>query len=268
MRESYVRFNFLFFLTFFYLFITLYYSLDLLGLVVSHLSQKFSLDLMLTQLEDLSTLLLGLVRFLLLIFMVPFFLLQFLLFLFPAFFVQEKLAINLFFFRFLFGLHFSSFFFFSIFFFFSLRYSSQAFSFNLGTSTRILVDFKKMFVSFFVLFKFTLLCFLPLNYCLVFFPSSRRLSFHLIKLNLFLYIYVLLLDLFHIENAVQFNLLLFVQLSQLEFFVLMHSMSSCFCSRNPFDQSFLRFFTLRCLLLQNLADPHVKDLFLGFALVF
>jgi len=228
MKDFYVRFIFLFFVTSFYLFVTLFYSLDLLELAASDLSKKFSLDLMLTQLEDLSTVLFFLVRILMLTFVVPVFFVQILMFFSPALYAQEKLFLNLFFFRIFLGFFLSFFIFLFIYLFIYLRSSSQVSAFNLGTSTKILVDFKKVFFSSLVLSKYILLGFLPLNYFSVFSLSFRSLNYNLVKSNLFLYLFIYLLGLFYIESSDQFNLLFLVQLSQLELFILIHSITSRF----------------------------------------
>jgi hypothetical protein len=183
------------------------------------LSRRFSLDLMLTQLDDLSIVLFNLVNTLLLVFVVPVLVFQAFMFSAPAFYMQERFKVSLLLFSFFLGSLFSIFLFLFCFILFYLKYSTQLLDLNLGTSVKILVDFKKISLFSFALFKSIMLFFLPLNFCLVFFFTLFPVNCHLIKCNFFFYIVFNLLNFFFVENVVQFVLLFLIQLFQLELFI-------------------------------------------------
>ena len=73
-----------------YSFIISYYAFDLLEFIILFLSKKFSLDLMLTQLEDLTIIIFDLVNYSLLVLIIPFLFIQLYFFFAPAFYGKEK----------------------------------------------------------------------------------------------------------------------------------------------------------------------------------
>jgi hypothetical protein len=184
------------------------------------LSRRFSLDLMLTQLDDLSIMLFNLVNTLLLVFVIPVLGFQTFLFSAPAFYTQERFKVSLLLFSFFLGSLFSILVLLFSFIMFYFKYSTQLLDLNLGTSVKILVDLKKILLFFFALFKSIMFFFLPLNCGLVFYFTLFPENCPLIKCNLFFYIVFGLLNFFSVENIVQFVLLFLIQLFQLELFLL------------------------------------------------
>ena len=180
------------------------------------LSQQFSLDLVLTQLDDFSIIRSDLENIFLIVFMIPALVLQTLSFSAPAFYTKEKVQVGLFLFYVSASLVFSSILVFSGFMLLYSEYSAQLLRLNLGTSTEILLDFKKVFVFLLVLVKPALFFFLPLNFFVVFVLNCGLLRYNLIKWGVSSFMIADFVGCFAVENSVQLVLLL-IQLFQLEF---------------------------------------------------
>ena len=187
-----------------------------------NLSQRFSLDLVLTQLDDFSIVLLSLINTSLIVFLIPAFVLQTFFFCAPAFFTKEKIQVSLLLCCVLVSFFFSFILVFLGFVVFYSNYSTQLLSLNLDTSTKILVDFKKIFGFVSILVTPTLLFFLPLNFFIVFFFCCGFLRYNGIKISLFFFITAYLLDFLGTENVIQLLLLFFIQFFQLEFLFLLN----------------------------------------------
>ena len=71
-QEFLIRSKMFIFILSLYSFIISYYAFDLLEFIILSLSKKFSLDLMLTQLEDLTIIIFDLVNYSLLVLIIPF----------------------------------------------------------------------------------------------------------------------------------------------------------------------------------------------------
>ena len=206
----------LFILMFLYSLVLAYYSLDLLEFIILKLSENYSIDFMLTQLEDLTIILLDFVNYGLLILLSPIIILQFLFYFIPAFYLEEKKKICSFIFVLFTGAVFSTIlgvFCFNLFYYF---YSSQLFCFNFETSTKVLVDLKKNLFFFILFFKYLLFISLILNL----FISSLFFKDYALQLNFLIFFYFYLIGFLDLMNTAQLLLLFLTQLLQLEFFIL------------------------------------------------
>lgn len=208
-----------------YSFIISYYAFDLLEFIILSLSKKFSLDLMLTQLEDLTIIIFDLVNYSLLVLIIPFLFIQLYFFFAPAFYGKEKKIMLAFLTIFLLSGFFSLFLAYISFMLFYDLYSVQLFDFNLDTSTKILVDLKKILGFIFLFVKYNLFIFLPINLLLTFFFNFFKSTFSverdIKKVNLLIFIYLYFLNIILVENIAQVFLFYFAQILQLEFLIIL-----------------------------------------------
>ena len=93
-NEFLLRIKLIFFLSLFYSLIFSYYSLELLQFLIEFVSTKINFEIMLTQVEDLSIMLLDLINYSLLLFLSFIFITQLYIFFEPSFFNLEKTKIN------------------------------------------------------------------------------------------------------------------------------------------------------------------------------
>lgn len=104
-------------------------------------------------------------------------------------------------------------------------YSVQLFDFNLDTSTKILVDLKKILGFIFLFVKYNLFIFLPINLLLIFFFNFFKSTFSvkrdIKKVNLLIFIYLYFLNIILVENIAQVFLFYFAQILQLEFLIIL-----------------------------------------------
>ena len=229
--EVYSRVLIVIVISIFYSFIFSFYALDFIDFIVIELVENFSFEIMLTQVEDLTTLVFNLVNILLLIFLSPMITIQLFLFFRPALFQKEFLMVRSLGLFFLIIFFFSFFFsFFSIFIFFYLC-SSQLLDLNLGVSAKILIDFKKNFFFICDFYYYFLFIFLPLNCLLVFscfyFKNMINRSF-LWFFNFFCSSFLFLSGFFDTFNYSQLFFLYSSQFLQLEFVVVFFLLKICY----------------------------------------
>ena len=190
-----------------------------------HLSQNFSLDLILTQVEDLTLIVFDLVNYSLLIIVLPLFLIQCYIYFTPAFYKKEKQIIFILLSILVFGGVFSILLAYSSFNIFYYLYSIQLFEFNAETATKILVDLKKIIEFIFIFIKYNLVVFLPFNLILVlslsFFKKSLFQKSSIKKDNLLIFSYLYFLNYVLVENIAQLFLFYCAQILQLEFLILL-----------------------------------------------
>ena len=155
--------------------------------------------------------------------MIPFTIIKLYLFFKPAFFNKERLTFlnikSLFFIVF-----FLSFFiiFFNVFLFYFI-YSIQLFEFNLDTSTKILIDLKKMIIFISLFTKYNLFVFLPFNLFLIitlnFFKDIVKIKVNPRVANSFFFSYLFLMNFFPMDNIAQLLIFYFSQMIQLEILI-------------------------------------------------
>jgi len=175
---------------------------------------------MLTQLEDLSLIILNLVNYILFLFVLPIILIQMYLFFTPAFFLSEKNIIYKLLTVFVFGIIFTmvlSYYYLNFFYFI---YLNQMPLFNLSTSTQLIIDLKKVMYFILIFFKYNLFIFLPINLGLLLSLFSFKKLFFKVKdlptINILVFIYLYFLDFIPVDNGVQLVLFYIVQFTQLE----------------------------------------------------
>ena len=214
------------FLVFFiYSLIISYYSLDLLEFIIFYLSKNFGIHLIITQLEDLTLIVLDLINFTLLLYFIPFTTIILFLYFIPAFYKKEQFILSKLIFIYLLGIFCS--FFLALFSFslFYLAYSTQLFDFNFITSTEVLVDLKKIIFFIFIFFKYLLFFFLPFNLIFLFFLRLFKDYFNSKKylrcFNFFLFFYLFFMGFFPIDNYSQLFIYYFSQNIQLEILILL-----------------------------------------------
>ena len=199
------------------------YSLDLLEFIIFYLSKNFGIHLIITQLEDLTLIVLDLINYTLLFYLIPFTTITLFLYFIPAFYKKEQLIFSKLIFIYLFGIFFSFFLALFSFYLFYLWYSIQLFDFNFITSTQVLVDLKKIIFFIFIFFKYLLFLFLPFNIILLY--SLRLFKYHfnskkyLRCINFFLFFYLFFMGLFPIDNYSQLFIYYFSQNIQLEILI-------------------------------------------------
>lgn len=199
------------------------YSLDLLEFIILFLSKNFGIHLIITQLEDLTLIVLDLINYTLLFYLIPFTTITIFLYFIPALFKKEQLIISKLIFIYLLGIFFSFFLALFSFYLFYLSYSIQLFDFNFITSTQILVDLKKIIFFIFIFFKYLLFLFLPFNIILLY--SLRLFKYHfnskkyLRCINFFLFFYLFFMGFFPIDNYSQLFIYYFSQNIQLEILI-------------------------------------------------
>jgi hypothetical protein len=216
-KEFRARLNLMLLLTAFYSIIISYYSFDLLEQIMQSLSQRFTLDLMLTQLDDFNIILFDLVNISLIMFLAPVLVSQILIFSAPAFYIREKVQVSLLLCCILVSFFFSLILVFTGFMWFYSKHSSQLLSLNLGLSTTIFVNFKKVFFFILVLLKSTICLFLPLNFSIIIIFNYNLLRRNLIKWCLFFFVFAYSVGLFLVDNIIQLGFLFLIELLQLEF---------------------------------------------------
>lgn len=225
MNEFYFRLKLWFVVLFIYSLIVSYYSLDLLEFIIYYLSKNFGIHLIITQLEDLTLIVLDLINYTLLFYIIPFTTIMLFLFFIPALYKKERIIFFKLIFLYFLGIFFS--FFLALFSFslFYLAYSTQLFDFNFITSTEVLVDLKKIIFFIFIFFKYLLFFFLPFNLIFLFFLRLFKDYFNSKKylrcFNFFLFFYLFFMGFFPIDNYSQLFIYYFSQNIQLEILILL-----------------------------------------------
>lgn len=225
MNEFYFRLKLWFVVLFLYSLIISYYSLDLLEFIIYYLSKNFCIHLIITQLEDLTLIVLDLINYTLLFFFIPFTLIMLFLFFIPALYKKERIIFFKLIFLYFLGIFFSFFLALFSFYLFYLAYSIQLFDFNFITSTEVLVDLKKIIFFIFIFFKYLLFFFLPFNLSFLVFLRLIKDYFNSKKylrgFNFFLFFYLFFMGLFPIDNYSQLFIYYFSQNIQLEILILL-----------------------------------------------
>ena len=225
MHEFYFRLKLWLVVLLLYSLIISHYSLDLLEFIIYHLSKNFKIQLILTQLEDLTLIVLDLINYSLLFYFIPFTLITLFLFFIPALYKKERIIFLKLIFLYFIGISLSFFvatFSFSIFY---LAYSTQLFEFNSSNSTEVLVDLKKIIFFILIFFKFLLFFFLPFNLIFLCFFRLFTDYFNSKKyfrcFNFFIFFYLFFMGFFPVDNYSQLFIYYFSQNILLEMLLLL-----------------------------------------------
>lgn len=193
--------------------------------MILYLSKFLGFNLIITQLDDLTLILLELINYTLLFYLIPFTAIKLFLYFAPAFYKIERLIFFKLISIYLLGTFFSFLVAFFSFYFFYVFYSVQLFNLNFITSTQILVDLKKIIFFLFIFLKYNLFIFLPINLVFLFFIFSIQDPFSFKKdlrlLNLFLFFFLYLIGFLPVDNYVQLFIYYISQTFLLEILILL-----------------------------------------------
>jgi hypothetical protein len=225
MFELFTRIKLWFLILFIYSLIISYYSIDSLEIFIYYLYKFLGINLILTQLEDLTVILFELINYTLLLYFIPFTIFKLFLYFCPAFYKKEQLIFSKLIKIFLLGILLSFFLTFFNFLFIYSVYSIQLFDFNFFNSTQILVDLKKILFFFFTFFKYNLFFFLPFNLFFLFLINLIQNPFiiknYLRSFNFFTFLYFYMMGFFPIDNYAQLIIYYVSQIIQLEVLILL-----------------------------------------------